>query len=547
MGLHDRWYENAIIYCLDVETYADSDGDGIGDFVGLTRRLDYLSSLGITCLWLMPFYPTPNRDDGYDVCDYNAVDPRLGTMADFAEFMVEARERGLHVIIDLVPNHSSDQHPWFQEARRDPSSKYRSYYIWREDDPGDTSDKAVFPGHQDGIWTYDEVADAWYLHHFYDFQPDLNFSNPDVRDEFRKTMGLWLQLGVSGFRVDAAPFLISLTGVDGGTGLEPAHEWLAELREFATIRSGNAALVGEVNVGLSQLADYFGGGNELHALYNFPVNRAIFLSLAQETANAITYWLTQLPSIPDTGQWVTFLRKHDELNLSQLPKDQQEQIFGAFGPEPSMQVYNRGIRRRLAPMLNGDQARIRLAFSVMFSLPGAPMIYYGDEIGMGEDLSLPERLSVRTPMQWTDGPNGGFSTADPNDLVRPVVSNDTFGVETVSVSRQRGDHGSLLNWVAGLTRTRRECSEIGTGTWGTMDVGNDSVLCMRYDSGDRVVVIVNNLSPGRRKVTLDLDTAECAASTDLFGDRVYPPVTPENQTFTINGNGYRWIRLSGVY
>jgi maltose alpha-D-glucosyltransferase/alpha-amylase len=547
VGLHDRWYENTIIYCLDVETYADSDGDGIGDFVGLTRRLDYLASLGISCLWLMPFYPTPNRDDGYDVADYNAIDPRLGTMADFAEFMVEARERGLHVIIDLVPNHSSDQHPWFQAARREPESKYRGYYIWRDDDPGDTSDKAVFPGYQDGIWTYDEEAGAWYLHHFYDFQPDLNFSNPDVRDEFRKTMGLWLQLGVSGFRVDAAPFLISLTGVDGGAGLEPAHDWLAELREFATIRSGNAALVGEVNVGLSKLADYFGGGNELHALYNFPINRAIFLSLAQETSNAITYWLTQLPSIPDSGQWVTFLRKHDELNLSQLPKDQQEQIFAAFGPEPSMQIYNRGIRRRVAPMLGGDQARIRLAFSVMFSLPGAPMIYYGDEIGMGENLSLPERLSVRTPMQWTSGPNGGFSTADRKDLVRPMVPGGDYGFETVSVSRQRGDHGSLLNWVASLTRTRRECAEIGTGTWSTVDVGNDAVLCMRYDTASRSTIILNNLSPGQRKVTLDLSDDECMTATDLFRDRLYDPITPDNQSFMISGNGYRWIRLMGVY
>jgi maltose alpha-D-glucosyltransferase/alpha-amylase len=360
-------------------------------------------------------------------------------------------------------------------------------------------------------------------------------------------MGLWLQLGVSGFRIDAAPFIIDLTGVTGETGLEPAHDWLTELRDFATIRSGNAALVGEVNVNLSMLADYFGGGNQLHALYNFPLNRAIFLALAQESANAITYWLTQLPSIPETGQWVSFLRKHDELNLSQLPKDQQDQIFAAFGPDPSMQIYDRGIRRRLAPMLGGDPARIRLAFSVMFSLPGAPMIYYGDEIGMGEDLSLPERLSVRTPMQWTTGPNGGFSTADQSDLVRPVVSGGKFGFETISVSRQRGDYGSLVNWVAGLTRTRRECSEIGTGTWSTVDAGNDAVLCMRYDTAGRSTIILNNLSPGRRKVTLDLSEDECMTATDLFCDRLYEPITPADRSFLISGNGYRWLRLSGVY
>ena len=547
MGLHDRWYENAIIYCLDVETFADSDGDGIGDFAGLTKRLDYLSALGVTCLWLMPFYPTPNRDDGYDVADYTAIDPRLGTMADFTEFMVEARERGFHVFIELIPNHTSDQHPWFQTARRDPDSKYRDYYIWCEDDPGDTRDQAVFPGQQDGIWTFDTEAGAWYLHHFYDHQPDLNFANPAVRDEFRRIMGLWLQLGVSGFRVDAAPFLIDLTGVDGAGDMAQAHGWLEELRDFATIRSGNAALIGEVNVNLSTLADYFGGDNQLHALYNFPLNRAIFLALAQERAEPVTYWLKQLPSIPESGQWVNFLRKHDELNLSQLPKDQQDQIFAAFAPKPEMRAYDRGIRRRLAPMLEGNQDRIRLAFSVMFSLPGAPMIYYGEEIGMGENLALPERLSVRTPMQWTPYKTGGFSTASPDDLVRPVVSGGDYGYETVNVSSQRGDDGSLLNWVAGLIRTRRECPQIGTGKWCTVDTGNDAVLGLRHDTPECAVVVLNNLAPTRRTVTIDLDETTFMTATDLFGDRRYNPISLDEPRFTINGNGYRWLRLDGVY
>jgi maltose alpha-D-glucosyltransferase / alpha-amylase len=288
MGMRDRWYENAIVYCLDVETFADSDGDGVGDFTGLLRRLDYLSGLGVTCLWLMPFYPTPNRDDGYDVADYVGIDPRLGTMADFAEFVAEAGERGIHVIVDLVPNHTSEAHPWFQAAREDPQSPYREYYVWREDDPGDTSDKAVFPGEQEGIWSYDEAAQAWYLHHFYPFQPDLNFANPAVREEFRKVIGLWLQLGVAGFRVDAAPFLIDLTGIDGASEMAPAHKFLRELRDVATHRRGNAVLIGEVDTGVSTIADYFGGGIELHALFNFPVNRYLFLGLAQESADPIS-------------------------------------------------------------------------------------------------------------------------------------------------------------------------------------------------------------------------------------------------------------------
>jgi len=382
MGLHDQWYENAIIYCLDVETFADADGDGVGDFAGLTRHLDYLSGLGVTCLWLMPFYPTPNRDDGYDVADYAAVDPRLGDMADFAEFMVEARERGMHVIVDLVPNHSSDQHPWFQAARQDPDSPYRDYYIWREDDPGDTSDRVVFPGEQEGIWTYDEQAEAWYLHHFYAFQPDLNFANPAVRNEFRKFMGLWLKLGVDGFRIDAAPFLINLIGVENGRGMEPAHEYLQELQDFATVRKGSAILLGEVDEGLSTIADYFGGGNQLQALFNFPLNRFVFLGLAQESADPIKFGLQQLPTIPDRGQWVNFLRHHDELNLSRMTTDQREQILARFGPDPDMQIYGRGLRRRLAPMLGGDREHLLLAYSLLFSLPGAPMLFYGEEIGI---------------------------------------------------------------------------------------------------------------------------------------------------------------------
>jgi maltose alpha-D-glucosyltransferase / alpha-amylase len=547
MGMRDRWYENAVVYCLDVETFADADGDGVGDFTGLMLRLDYLSGLGITTLWLMPFYPTPNRDDGYDVENYVAVDPRLGTMADFAEFVAEAGERGIHVIVDLVPNHSSETHPWFQAARQDPDSPYRDYYVWREDHPGDTSDKAVFPGEQQGIWSFDEAARAWYLHHFYRFQPDLNFANPAVREEFRTIMGLWLQLGVAGFRVDAAPFLIDLIGIDGASEMEPAHEFLRELRDVATHRRGNAVLIGEVDTGVSTIADYFGGGNELHALFNFPVNRYLFLGLAQESADPIAFGLQQLPTIPDTGQWLNFLRHHDELNLSQLTKDQREQIFAAFGPEPEMQIYGRGLRRRLAPMLGGDQERIRLAYSLLFSLPGAAMLFYGEEIGMGENLALPGRLSVRAPMQWAAQPNAGFSSAPADRLVRPVLAGGDFGYEKVNVSVQRSDRDSLLNWMAALIRTRRECSEIGSGKSSIVDTGNDCVLALRYDAEGSTVIVLNNLSRERQQVTLELSEHEVATATELFCDKPYPPITATRQRLRLNGSGYRWLRLGGIY
>lgn len=547
MGLRDQWYENAIIYCLDVETYADSDGDGIGDFPGLTRRLDYLSGLGVTCVWLMPFYPSPGQDDGYDIADYTTVDPRYGTMADFDEFILEANERGMHVIIDLVPNHTSVEHPWFQSARQGPDSPYHDYYVWRDDDPGDTSDQVVFPGRQKGIWTKDEVAGKWYLHHFYDFQPDLDFTNPAVREEFRKIIGLWLRQGVDGFRIDAAPFIIEVEGQDQEMRLGAAHQFLRELKDFATVRRGNAILLGEVDEGLSVIADYFGGGNELQALFNFILHRYMFLGLAQESADPISFGMNQLPSIPGTGQWVNFLRHHDELNLSRLTKEQRQQVFAAFGPDKNMQVYDRGLRRRLAPMLGNDQRRIRLAWSLMFSLPGAPLIYYGEEIGMGEDLGQPERMAVRTPMQWTPYDYGGFSSAPQDRLVRPILSGGEYGFERVSVGALRGERDSLLNWMAGLTRARRECSEIGAGQSSLVETGSDAVFGIRYELDDSVLVIVNNLSGKRQTAALGLSPTEVRTATELFADRPYDPLDPDDPQVRLAPYGFQWLRAGGIY
>jgi maltose alpha-D-glucosyltransferase / alpha-amylase len=548
MARRDQWYENAIIYCLDVETYADSDGDGIGDFPGLTGRLDYLAGLGVTCIWLMPFYPSPGCDDGYDVSDYTAVDPRYGSIADFAEFVAEARERGLRVIVDLTPNHSSDQHSWFQMAREDPSSKYYDYYIWRKDDPGDTSDQVVFPGEQKGIWTKDEKVGEWYLHHFHEFQPDLNFSNTEVREEFRKIMGLWLQLGVSGFRIDAAPFLINLEGVDVGiAGMDKAHQYLEEMQELVTVRKGNAILLGEVDEGLSTIADYFGGGNQLHALFNFPMNRYAFLGLAQQSADSINFGLGQLPSIPGAGQWVNFLRHHDELNLSRMTMEQRQQVFDAFGPEPEMQVYGRGLRRRLAPMLDGDPARLRMAYSMLFSLPGAPMIFYGEEIGMGEQPKLDGRMAVRAPMQWTSYGHGGFSSAPPEKLVRPILSEGDFGYEQVSVAASRSDRDSLLNWMSTLIRARRECGEIGYGDWSLVETGCEAIFAIRFDNAGSAVVAATNLSPERQSIALDLPPDDLPRATDLLCDRPYKALADTDGKMRIEGYGFRWMRLDGVY
>jgi maltose alpha-D-glucosyltransferase/alpha-amylase len=548
MGRHDRWYENAIIYCLDVETYADSDGDGVGDFTGLTRRLDYLAGLGVTCLWLMPFFPSPGRDDGYDVADYTGVDPRLGSIGDFTEFMIEAAERGLRVIIDMIPNHTSDQHPWFQAAREDPGSEYADYYVWRDDDPGDTSDQVVFPGEQQGIWTLDEQVGKWYLHHFHAFQPDLNYANPAVQAEFRRIMGFWLALGVSGFRIDAAPFLISLTGVDAGVlGMETAHRFLEDMRAFVTSRRGDAILLGEVDEGLSTIADYFGGGNQLDALFNFPMNRYAFLGLAQQSADPIRFGLNQLPTIPGAGQWVNFLRHHDELNLSRMTKEQRETVFDAFGPQPEMQIYGRGLRRRLAPMLDGDQQRLRAAYSLLFSLPGAPMIFYGEELGMGEQMALEGRMAVRAPMQWTPYGAGGFSSAPAEELVRPILAEGDYGYPCVSVGAQRSDSESLLNWLASLIRVRKECGEIGSGDWKLVDSRSDSVFGIRYDVDDSTIVAVTNLSGERQSIMLDLGEADLDTATDLLCDHRYEPLAARNGKMRLDGYGFRWMRLGGVY
>jgi maltose alpha-D-glucosyltransferase / alpha-amylase len=547
MAMSDLWYENAIIYCLDVETFMDGDGDGIGDFRGLTRRLDYLSGLGVTCIWLMPCFPTPNRDDGYDVTDYCSVDPRLGSLADFVEFTQEADERGMRVIVDLVANHTSDQHPWFQAARADRNSPYRDYYVWRSDDPGDTSDEVVFPGEQDGIWTFDEQAEEWYLHHFYPFQPDLNVTNPVVRDELRRIMGLWLQLGVSGFRVDAAPFLINLTGISDNVNVHDPHLYLRDMRDFLSHRRGDAILLGEVDLGPTQIANYFGDGNEFHLLFNFLLNRDLFLSLATETPDPLTLGLQELPAIPNLGQWVNFLRHHDELNLSRLTQHQQQEIFDVFAPREDMLIYNRGLRRRLAPMMNGDRRRMELAHSLLFSLPGTPMIFYGEEIGMGENLDLPARWSVRTPMQWSGDANGGFSTASEADIVRPMQAGGAFGYRKVNVTKQRPDPGSFLNWMANLIRARKECPEFGWGESEVIKTDVPAVYAQKSSWRDGgTAIAVHNFSREPCEVTLTLQDTRASDLIHLLGDRDYEPLKGSKISMHMEGYGYRWMRVGSL-
>jgi maltose alpha-D-glucosyltransferase/alpha-amylase len=503
MGLEDKWHRNETIYSVDVETFYDSNDDGVGDFQGLIDRLGYLSRLGISCIWLLPFYETPNLDNGYDIADYYQVDSRLGTLGDFVEFTHEAQARGIRVIVDLVVNHTSDQHPWFQAARRDPDSPFREYYVWT-DEPAQAPDKETFfPGEEEDVWEHDEVAEAYYYHRFYRFQPDLNLRNPDVREEIRKILGFWLELGVSGFRVDAAPLMIDQKG--DLPPLEEPHSVLKEMKSFVRSRRGDAILLAEADDAPDELEAYFGeDGDEMDLLLNFVLNAHLTHALAREEAEPLVSGLERLPEISGPGQWANFLRNYDELNVGRLSDAARAEVFETFGPDERMRIYGRGLRRRLAPMLGGDHERIELAYSLLFALPGTPVIASGDEIGMGEDLSLPGRNAVRTPLHWSDDPNAGFSSGDPDDLVRTVIDEGPFNYERVNVAAQRAEESSLLDRMGRLIGTRKECPSLGWGEHRVLDADSPNVFANRYDWEENTVVTVHNLAAEPTTATLDL-------------------------------------------
>jgi maltose alpha-D-glucosyltransferase/alpha-amylase len=544
----ERWYKESVIYSLDVDTFQDSDADGHGDLRGLITRLDYLARLGVTCLWLNPIHPTPNRDDGYDVADYYGVDARLGTPGDFADLTLAARERGMRIILDLVVNHTSDQHPWFQAACADPNSPYRDWYVWSESEPPDRRQGIVFPGEQTETWTWQEQAKAWYYHRFYDFQPDLNWSTPAVREEIRRVMGFWLQLGASGFRIDAAPFVLEQVA----PGVDPAPKdftILDDWRQDVQWRKGDAVLLCEANVEPDQVAHYCtgipGGPNtRAHMLFDFLLNPRLWLALARGDAEPVIESLREAPKLPQASSWVTFLRNHDELDLSRLTKDQQAEVFRAFAPRKNMHLFDRGIRRRVSPMLRGDLRRTQLAYSLQFTMPGTPVLRYGSEIGMGEDLSLPGRDAFRTPMQWEARRGGGFSQADPKQFVRPVISRGRFGIRSVNVLDQERDPDSLLSWFERMIRTLRECPEVGLGDCSVVDRAFPrSVLAHRLDAAEGSMLFLHNLRDGA--VTVDLTGLEDNVDrpVEVFGDGPYPEIGSRLGRLELAGYGFRWIRL----
>ena len=543
--INDLWYKNAVIYCLSVATYMDANGDGIGDFQGLMRRLDYLHGLGITAIWLMPFQPSPYRDDGYDVADYYGVASRHGMLGDFVEFTHAAAQRGIRVIIDLVVNHTSDRHSWFQEARKNPNSEYRDWYVWSDKKPPNANKGMVFPGVQKSTWSYDKIARSWYFHRFYNFQPDLNTSNPYVQAEILKIMGFWIQLGVVGFRMDAVPFIISTKGARAKAVEQ--YDMLRAFREFLQWRKGDAIILAEANVLPETDMEYFGAdGDRMHMMFNFQVNQNLFYAMAAADCRPLIKALQATKARPATAQWGLFLRNHDELDLGRLTDEQRQRVFDCFGPEKEMQLYNRGIRRRLAPMLNGDRRRIELAYSLMFTLPGTPVIRYGDEIGMGDDLNLPERNCARTPMQWSTEPHAGFTKS--GRPILPVISDGPYGYEHVNVAEQRRDPNSLLNWTERIIRMRKEVPEIGWGDFQVLPIRDPAIFAVRYDWRNNSVLFVHNL---------DSIPREIAFSTGLSGDqgRLLVNLLSEDHSgaadngkhhLLLEAYGYRWYRVGGL-
>lgn len=500
----NTWYKDAIIYGIDVGLFQDGNGDGIGDFRGLIEQLDYIEDLGVNCVWLMPFFRTPGRDNGYDVSDYYAIDPDIGDFGELIEFIMLANRRGIRVILDLVLNHTSNEHPWFEKARNDPESEEHDFYVWSDEPaPPLPGNGPIFPGVEDSVWAKDEVSGKWYYHRFYNFQPDLNLTNETLRGAIDRILRFWLKCGASGFRVDAASHMIEPKG-RADAPVEAGHEVLRQMRSFVDTTAVGTMLVGEADESPDEIASFFGNDDELHALLNFLMTNYLFLALARKEAEPVRFALELLPKIPRDCHWINFLRNLDELDLERLSQEQREEVFQAFAPDEDMQIYGRGIRRRFAPMLGGDLSRMKLAYSLLFALPGSPAIVYGDEIGMGDDLSLPGRNPVRTPMQWSDAACGGFTRGKP---ARKPIGEGPFGFEKVNVAAQDLDPDSLLNWIRRLTRMRRRCREIGSAAPQVLDTGHPAVVAIAYEHGRRVLLTLHNLADRKAPAEIDLPSA----------------------------------------
>ncbi len=536
------WYKDAIIYEVPVKAFCDSNNDGIGDFPGLMQKLDYLQDLGVTCLWLLPFFPSPLRDDGYDISDYMTVHPSYGTLEDFQNFLNAAHDRGLQVMIELVINHSSDQHPWFQRARHAPAGSIeRNFYVWSDTDQKYKDARIIFTDTEKSNWTWDPVAQAYYWHRFFSHQPDLNYDSPDVLREVLEVMRFWLDMGVDGLRIDAIPYLVERDGTNC-ENLPETHAVIKAIR--AAIDEGYAGrmVLAEANQWPSDVRPYFGDGDECHMAFHFPLMPRIYMALRQEDRLPITDIMAQTPAIPDNCQWGIFLRNHDELTLEMVSDDERDYMYLAYSADPRMRI-NIGIRRRLAPLLDNNRRRIELLNSILFSFPGTPILYYGDEIGMGDNIYLGDRNGVRTPMQWSPDRNAGFSRANPAKLYSPVIMDPVWGYEAINVEAQQNDPSSLLNWMRNMIALRKLFQVFGRGSLRFLEASNRKILAYIRQYDGETVLCVANLSRFAQPVQLDLSGMEGMTPVEMLGYVEFPAVTKAPYSLTLGPYGFLWLEI----
>ncbi|RAW02921.1 alpha-amylase family protein [Pseudochryseolinea flava] len=534
-----RWFKNAIVYSLDVETYLDSNGDGVGDFQGLISKLDYLSGLGITCIWLLPFFPSPNRDNGYDVKDYYSVDSRLGDLGDFVQFMSKCHDLGIRVIIDLVINHTSIEHPWFLDARKSKDSPYRSFYIWSDRPLPFKKKEIVFPGEEDQVWTYDDAAQQYYFHRFYAEQPDLNIACEQLRKEILRIVEFWLYLRVDGFRIDAAERVIELDGASGNQR-KMLDDFFETLRSFVASKNPDAVLLAEANVAPKDIGLYLRRNQRMHMLFNFYINQHIFLSLAKGDAKSLRAAFEKLPLCDDQQQWLNFLRHHDELTLTLLSDEQRALVFSQYAPQKTMRIYNRGIRRRLAPMVANDPRLLHLCYSILFALPGAVLLRYGDEIGMGDNLNLDGRVSVRTPMQWSSSHNAGFSTANARKIVHPIIKEGEYSFTRINVLAQQRDPNALLNFIERMITTRKQTPEIGIGKYSFSKNTPSGILAHTCEHDNVKMFFCHNFKDEVTTLALSDFIPEHSAVFEILCDG---ESAVHDGLIILDGFGFIWLRV----
>ena len=538
------WYKDAIIYQLHVRAFCDSNADGIGDFPGLTQKLGYLQELGVSALWLMPFYPSPLKDDGYDIADYTSVHPSYGTVQDFKTFLNAAHDQNLRVIVEMVLNHTSDQHPWFQESRSSRDNPKRDWYVWSDTDTKYQGVPIIFVDTEMSNWAWDPISKQYYWHRFFSHQPDLNYDNPAVREAMWQVMKFWLDMGVDGFRLDAVPYLVEREGTRCES-LPETHAIIKDYRRRIDLAYPNKMLLAEANQWPTDVIPYFGLGDEFHMAFHFPLMPRMFMAVKLEDRKPIIDILEQTPPIPEICQWCIFLRNHDELTLEMVTEVERDYMYDNYAADKAMRI-NVGIRRRLAPMMENDRRRIELMNGLLLSMPGTPVIYYGDEIGMGDNIYLGDRNGVRTPMQWNGGWNGGFSAADPERLYSPMISNSVYGYQAVNVESQRRTEHSLLGWMKSLIQTRNLFQVFSRGSIEFLDPSNHRALAYVRQLGGEKVLVVNNLSSSAQPVELNLQRYKGHIPIEMFGRNLFPRIGELPYLLTLGPYQFYWFRLRRI-